>query len=778
MNADVLAPLPLLLTLCASLTACQLWSGGSHDDSGPSDTQACPQDTGEQEPDTGADPTPAGPFWTLEQPADSSRTWLVSPAGERTFALGVNSVMRSTTCDGMEDFIRRMEPSRAAARSWARLSTGEVNGEVVNDPYCFNSVGAFSERNDFDDEGGDSWMIRPVEDGGAGAPYTVALNPAATSDDWSLKDEAGDVLRPGYAGYRMGDPYNPEFLADLDAMVAEDVLPRAADPGLQMWFLGNEIGIWDRTDPDVQGVRDFRRHLWSDCPSGSTLDAPRCAPHALAAFLRDEYGALSTLNEAWESAYPGEDFAVIVEEGPRPVPYEHDCNYDCRYDLQRFVHDELLARWVRETTTRVRAADPSHLLSSPRLALSNQSNYRFWAPTSSDDPDTWADAPDVTVPTDSERATFCPFDLLARDGDSGFDLVSVNVYTGHEQHDEPWFSEGLEKLHERSGLPVYVSEFGIRAKIDGWSNVGGATAFVPSTDGVDDQEQRGERYASQLRQFASVPWVVGVAWHAWSDRYLAEDEDHQINIGLLQCDDDANGYEAGARWDGVDDWIAETNCEIEALLEAQDEDDPEAWGDVVLTLYTFQDNSACNSMMTATGEPLVPYLSAALPFRYLTDHGGGPFTLGETIHVAFLEGRSMPDGSEHSGWVRIDDFCGDGGDDSYCLQDGLPNVDLYVGDWAQSGMICEADELDEWGTGTFSGPGGDGAEATVVSFGPAPAGEVPEGYGGAAMGEGDCGDCAFGRTIQPPACWHYDPGDENIEYCDCDNSNGVDGECD
>ncbi len=25
-------------------------------------------------------------------------------------------------------------------------------------------------------------------------------------------------------------------------------------------------------------------------------------------------------------------------------------------------------------------------------------------------------------------------------------------------------------------------------------------------------------------------------------------------------------------------------------------------------------------------------------------------------------------------------------------------------------------------------------------------------------------------------CWHYGPGDENIEYCDCSNSNGVDGE--
>jgi len=547
--------------------------GPAHDDS----SQDSPVDSADSasEPDSGAGrdtdsgEAPGGPFWTLEQPADSARTWLVSPASERTFALGVNTVMRDASCDGIADFIRRMEPERAAARSWARLSTGEVSGEEVSSPYCFNSVGAFSETNDFDETGGDSYMIRPVEEGGAGATYTVVLNPAATDDGWSLKDEHGQVLRPGYSSYRMGDPYNPEFLADIDWMVAEDVAPRVGDPRLQMWFLGNEIGIWDRTDPDQQGVRDFRRYLWSDCPAGSSPDTPLCAPHALAAFLRSEYGALSALNAAWESAYPGEDFAVIVEQGPRPVPYEHDCNLTCRYDLQRFVHDEMLARWVHETTTRVRAADPHHLLSSPRMALSNASSYRFWSPASSEDPDFWADAPDTPVPTDGEAATWCPFDLLARDGDAGFDLISVNVYTGHEAFDEPWFSQGVEKLHQRSGLPIYVSEFGVRAKIEGWSNAGGATAFVPSSDGVDDQEQRGERYASQLAQFAGLPYVIGAAWHAWSDRYLADDAERQINLGLVQCDDPEAGLEAGARWDKLDDRIAAINCDIESLLEAE-----------------------------------------------------------------------------------------------------------------------------------------------------------------------------------------------------------------
>ncbi len=208
-----------------------------------------------------------------------------------------------------------------------------------------------------------------------------------------------------------------------------------------------------------------------------------------------------------------------------------------------------------------------------------------------------------------------------------------------------------------------------------------------------------------------------------------------------------------------------------------DSEELEEWGEAVVTLYTFQDNSACNSSMSASDRALIPYVSVALPFRYLTDFGGEPLSMGEVIHVAFLEGRVMPDGTAHSGWVRIDDFCGDGGDDSYCLQGELPNVDLYIGDWAVSGMSCDAADPEEWGSGAFSGPGGDGHEQTMVSRGAVPESEPASGYGGAPLGAGRCGSCEDGQEVQPPACWHYDPGSENIEYCDCTNSNGVDGEC-
>jgi hypothetical protein len=494
----------------------------------------------------------------------------VSPGGERVFWLGVNTVMRDKTCDGIvKNWIRRAPPTETANVEWARLGSGESNGETAQKPYCFNSVGAFSDTNDFDDSGGDSYMIRPPEAGGAGAPYTVVISPNPKGDDRALKDEKGNLLISGYSDVRIGDPWNPAFLADLDQMVAADVAPRKNDPRLQMWFAGNEMGIFDRATPaSGGGVRDFRRWIWSDCPAGSTIEAPLCARHALAAFLRDRYkGALGDLNTAWGSAYQGANFSVIVDSGPRPVPYVHDCNQTCREDLQMFVHDRLLRAWVNVVTTKIRAADPNHIVASTRFSLSSSSAYRFWSPASSPNPDVWADDLTVKVPTDTPTIKYCPFDLLKRDGQAGFDVVAVNVYSGDPTFEKPWFTDGIHKIQDLSGMPVVVSEFSVRAVIDGWTNKGGAGSFVPHNDGTSDQIQRGAYYQSQIDQLIGFRRIIGAAWHAWSDRFDSADSAHQINMGLMQCDDPPRGFVAGQRWDEIDDRVAETNCNIMSLIE-------------------------------------------------------------------------------------------------------------------------------------------------------------------------------------------------------------------
>lgn len=512
--------------------------------------------------DSTGEPTEPGPLWHVESPDDSARTWLVSPTGERVFWLGVNTVMRDKECDGILDYIRRDEPTVTANVEWARLSTGESAGHSVQDPYCFNSVGAFSDTNDFDDAGGDSWMIRPTEAGGAGAPYSVVLPVTPGGDDRALRSAAGTVLEAGITSSRVGDPWNPAFQADLEAMAAERVAPRVGDPLLQFWFPGNELGLFDRGGKLSPGVRDFRRYLWSDCPAGSTPERPQCAPHALAAFLLERHGTVAALEAAWEIDVPGDDLLVMVEVGPRPVPYEPGCNLECREDLQRFVHDRLLRRWIAVVTTAIRQQDPYHLVASSRLAVGDPATYRFYAPASEAGSEVWYDAPDVEVPTDAGDVIYSPYDLFARDGDAGFDVIAINVYSGAPTFSDPWLTGGFTEMHERSGLPLVVSEFSVRARIDGWSNRGGAGSFVPHDDETDDQIQRGAYYRQQIDQLIHMPFVLGASWHAWSDRYLAVDEAHQIDMGLVRCEVPASGHVAGERWQELDDRVAETNCSI------------------------------------------------------------------------------------------------------------------------------------------------------------------------------------------------------------------------
>jgi hypothetical protein len=500
-------------------------------------------------------------FWRLARPSGSRRTWAIDPDGHAVFVLAVNTVMRDTLqagvprCAGISAYIGRAEPSRAAHLEWARLSDGHSDGVTVARPYGFNSVGAFSHINNFDASGGDSYMIRPTDEGGAGAPYMVVLNVDPRGSGRALADEHGAVLLGGPAGHMIGDPFNPAFRADIDAVVEREVIPRRNDPRLQMWFAGNEIGIFDKAQRGQAGVRDFRRWVWSPMPPGSTIDRPRCARHALASFLRDRYAnEIASLNTAWASDYPG--FAAIVNVGPRPVPFVHDCNAACAEDLQRFVHDRLLREWVDVVSRRVRAADANHLLASPRLAIATPSQYRFWNGPDHAQPDRWVEPPGRPFAGDS------PFDLLGRDGATGFDLVAINGYTGTATFARPWFTDGVHKIQRESGLPIIISEFGIRARIRGWSNRGGAGAFVPSADAVDDQLQRGQRYRSQLEQFIGFRHIVGAAWHAWSDRYIPDDTSLQINLGLVQCTDTRRRMQAGRRWDGLDRLIAETNHSI------------------------------------------------------------------------------------------------------------------------------------------------------------------------------------------------------------------------
>jgi hypothetical protein len=179
-------------------------------------------------------------------------------------------------------------------------------------------------------------------------------------------------------------------------------------------------------------------------------------------------------------------------------------------------------------------------------------------------------------------------------------------------------------------------------------------------------------------------------------------------------------------------------------------------GKYVLTWYSFQDNTPVNSGLSASGRKLIPYISVAVPFRLLKEFGG-KMSYGDKLYIEFLHGRTMPNGTKHTGWVQIDDFCGDSGDDSYCFQSvggaKYPNTDLYLGDFTKSGMSGS----------TCSGPAGSGQELTNVSTGTPGADWIGD-YGGKALGSGKCGDLSTAKP-QQAGCWDYTPPASSASEC-------------
>jgi hypothetical protein len=131
----------------------------------------------------------------------------------------------------------------------------------------------------------------------------------------------------------------------------------------------------------------------------------------------------------------------------------------------------------------------------------------------------------------------------------------------------------------------------------------------------------------------------------------------------------------------------------------------------------------------------------------------------------------------------VDDYCGDGADDSYCyIDDGsgdatkYPIIDIYLGDFKKSGM---ADV-----NGECIGPIGNGSQLTNASIG-TPGSLLLTDYGGAPIGTGKCGDRQAARNDQlgPPAgspfgtdgvsdgtltdCWGYDGQSDTSGCADC-----------
>ncbi len=175
----------------------------------------------------------------------------------------------------------------------------------------FNSVGAFS---------GDS------------ALFTARHLPRVSSlplGEWTLGPSV-----PGLRG--VFDPFDETVIAKMDALFADSVAKRAADPLIIGYFLANEQGFEDlpRAVPALPGKHPCKR--------------------ALVDMLKQQYnGSITAFNTAW--ALDAETFEALADRG---LPLTTQAAYT---DMQRYT-ELFLERYYQRITATFRKYDPNHML--------------------------------------------------------------------------------------------------------------------------------------------------------------------------------------------------------------------------------------------------------------------------------------------------------------------------------------------------------------------------------------------------------------------------------
>lgn len=186
---------------------------------------------------------------------------------------------------------------------------------------------------------------------------------------------------------------------------------------------------------------------------------------------------------------------------------------------------------------------------------------------------------------------------------------------------------------------------------------------------------------------------------------------------------------------------------------------------IMLSWYSWQNNSPCNSRISSSGKPLVPYKHVAVPKSM---HGA--FPLGTKLFIDGLRGKSTA-GETHSGWVEVADTCEETGSTTCYFQPpkSLPLVKLYIGDFTKAkakclGTMSRAPKIGiNYGTSKqWSLP----LETTISCRRTPTASErsFNRGYGGSAMGNSKfkCGDCSAAKT-QLGSCYYG--GAASSKYC-------------
>ncbi|WP_243230291.1 beta-galactosidase [Microbacterium sp. CIAB417] len=213
----------------------------------------------------------------------------------------------------------------------------------------------------------------------------AVIEPVPGAREWAWLDEVLDLLHAGGIAVDLATPVaspppwlgirHPETLpVDRDgvrliagsrnqfspasrvyrehaAALTRDLAERYAQhPAVRMWHVGNEYGQIDHGD---EAAREFRR------------------------WLRDRYGTIAALNEAWGTAFWSQRYAEFEEIlPPRRMPYL--VNPTQSLDFRRYSSDQL-EDCYRELRDVIRAAGATQPITTNFMGFHALTDYWSWA---------------------------------------------------------------------------------------------------------------------------------------------------------------------------------------------------------------------------------------------------------------------------------------------------------------------------------------------------------------------------------------------------------------
>lgn len=275
-------------------------------------------------------------------------------------------------------------------------------------------------------------------------------------DRFELKSKRIEASKDGWWPFR--DPFDASFRADVHRQMIEHKR-EMDDPWCFGFFVDNEIAWGGPTDLAT----------W-------TLASPadQAAKIEFGKRLKQKYGTIGKLNEAWGMTYA--DWDAFLASTAKPGAGATD-------DLTEFTC-AIADGYFKNIREEFKAVAPNKLYMGCRFA---------------------GRGPEFAVRI---GAKYC-------------DVVSFNIYA--RSLDELKLPEGIDK-------PVMIGEFHMGALDRG--------LFHPGLIQVADQAERGKGYTEYVTSALRHPQVVGVHWHQFGDQATTGRFDGEnMQVGFLDCCD-------------------------------------------------------------------------------------------------------------------------------------------------------------------------------------------------------------------------------------------------